>query len=136
MRTITLWNIEGVGLIILQNSGVFYTNQTGGTTCAHPVAEGVFAPLNNSPPLDRPDLSTNTQLKRLLTGAQRLTPAEADAVDRILQASADTNCVTVDRNHLSDSMEAWVYVDVKSNGDSLISGFGCCKGIITWSNSD
>lgn len=136
MPRVTLWNIEGVMLILLRDSGVIYTNQTGGHACAQPEAEGILAPFNNSPPLDQPDLSTESQLKRVLTGAQRLTPAQADEVDEILAHWQDTKCAKVDRTRLTDSMEAWVYVDVNECGDDLISGFGPCKGIITWSNSD
>ena len=136
MPRVTLWNIEGVMLILLRESGVIYTNQTGGHTCQQPEAEGILAPFNNSPPLDQPHLSTESQLKRVLTGAQRLTPAEADEVDEILARSRDTKCAKVDRARLTDSMEAWVYVEVNECGDHLISGFGPCKGILTWSNSD
>ena len=46
MRTIRLWNAEGVLAIILCPSGVTYTNQTCGTFCLQPSAEGVLAPFN------------------------------------------------------------------------------------------
>lgn len=36
---------EMLGLIVLMPSGVVFTNQTGGTACMHPDAEGIFVPL-------------------------------------------------------------------------------------------
>src|SRR5438105_11225868 len=44
-RVVELWEYHGIGLILLVPSGVRYTNQTGGTACYFPQAEGVFVPL-------------------------------------------------------------------------------------------
>jgi hypothetical protein len=44
--TIELWDLDWpMGVIVPCESGVKFTNQTGGTMCAHPVIEGVFIPL-------------------------------------------------------------------------------------------
>src|SRR6478735_2795556 len=45
--TIELWESVGLGLIVEMPSGVLYSNQTGGFSCLHPSAEGVFLPLGN-----------------------------------------------------------------------------------------
>ncbi len=42
---IELYATTGTGLIFPCESGVLYTNQTGGYACLHPVEEGVYAPL-------------------------------------------------------------------------------------------
>jgi hypothetical protein len=61
--------------------------------------------------------------------------------DAALAKSYLTRDVTVDRARLEDSHEAWVYVDFKNTvpygyGGVEISGFGVCKGIVTWEDSD
>jgi Family of unknown function (DUF6210) len=133
---VTLWNVEGVVLILLTQSGVVYSNQTGGPLCHQSEAEGILVPFNNDYPLDQPDLSLERLLARLLANAQYLTSQLADNVDALLLGSHDTSCAKVDRARLEESMEAWVCVDVDDAGDFLISGFGRCKGVITWRNSD
>ena len=133
---VTLWNVEGVVLILLRPSGIVFTNQTGGHACFHPEAEGVLVPFNNEHFLDQPELGVKRQLSNLLTNACHLTPELADKVDDILSGSHETRCAKVDRTRLQDSMEAWAYVDVDDGGECLFSGFGRCKGIITWENSD
>jgi hypothetical protein len=39
------WDTEQVGIVIACKTGVRWTNQAGGTACAHPEAEGIFLPL-------------------------------------------------------------------------------------------
>lgn len=36
---------SGCGLIVPMQSGVIWSNQTGGTCCSHPELEGIFIPL-------------------------------------------------------------------------------------------
>ena len=45
--TIRLWQSGGIGLIIPFESGVVYSNQTGGYGCLHPEVQGVYIPLVN-----------------------------------------------------------------------------------------
>jgi hypothetical protein len=46
MKTVELWDSNQLlGVIYPCQSGVEYTNQVGGTACAHPKIEGVFIPL-------------------------------------------------------------------------------------------
>ncbi len=51
-----------------------------------------------------------------------------------------TKNVKVDRNRLTDSHEAWVYVDYRNpkavDWNSGITGFGQCQAVLTWENSD
>lgn len=47
---VELWDAPDLGLYVLgliveRKSGVLWTNQTGGTYCAHPTLEGVYLPL-------------------------------------------------------------------------------------------
>jgi len=44
---IELWGIDSLfGVILECKSGVFYSNQVGGTSCQHPTVEGVYIPLH------------------------------------------------------------------------------------------
>ncbi len=44
---ISLWHTKGLGVIFLYESGIRFSNQTGGYACLHPEAEGVYVPLND-----------------------------------------------------------------------------------------
>jgi len=48
LAKIELWNLNSfMGVIVPMETGVVYTNQTGGTGCYHPEVEGLFIPLNS-----------------------------------------------------------------------------------------
>jgi hypothetical protein len=132
---VRLWHEPGVLLIILEETGIIYENQTCGCACYQSSAEGILVPFNNDPPLDQPELSTAAQLSSLLEGAHYLTN-EADRIDAILASDWVTRCARVDRFRLRDSGEAWVYVNITEEADSFLTGFGNCRGVLTWQNSD
>ncbi|MFQ5876048.1 MAG: DUF6210 family protein, partial [Dehalococcoidia bacterium] len=44
---IQLWHASGISLILPYNSGIIYSNQTGGYACYHPEAEGIYIPLTD-----------------------------------------------------------------------------------------
>ena len=46
MKKISIYELERSGLIIRMPTGVIYTNQCGGTHCAHPEVEGALLPLS------------------------------------------------------------------------------------------
>ncbi len=134
-----LWNAEGVYLIILQQSGVFYTNQVGGGACLHPEVEGILLPFNNDFLYGSSTENLYLQLSQLLENWMYLTNELANKVDILLAKYPETKCVSIDRTKLKKSMEAWVYVDIKENEHDtfrLFKGFGKTKGILTWPNSD
>ena len=135
-RTIRLWNAEGVLAIILCPSGVTYTNQTCGTFCLHPSAEGVLAPFNTDSLAEEFERSLAYKLGSYLRNVARLDEELADNIDRILGAHLDTRVASVDRSRLADSHESWIYVDLEEPPDALYAGFGRCKAVLTWSNSD
>ncbi|HEX7330792.1 MAG TPA: DUF6210 family protein [Pyrinomonadaceae bacterium] len=132
----------GLGLIILRSSGVFYIHETGGYACHHERAQGVFAPLHRPPDDDQEGL-----LVAHFTGPKwegwcddGIDEATADYVDYVLSLSPETDYLKVDRTRLDDSKEAWIYVNVHEPGHefalSPVSGFGECKGVFIWGNSD
>jgi hypothetical protein len=136
---IRLFDYTDLGLIILFPSGVLYSNQSGGYACLHPVEEGVFVPISIE------IINLSDSLTMYFTGskwrgwcAYGIDEQTADFIDQILQTTSGTNFLKVDRTKLSDSYEAWVYVDISEPNDQVpsIIGFGECKGVLTWLNSD
>jgi hypothetical protein len=51
-KVITLWEADQPILIVPAKTGIFYSNQTGGCACNHPVAEGYLYPLPRVNPMD------------------------------------------------------------------------------------
>jgi Family of unknown function (DUF6210) len=131
----------GLGLIILQPSGVFYTHETGGYACRHSQEQGVFVPIHRGPDDDQESL-----LIDYFTGPkwggwcdEGIDEETAKYVDHVLSLGPETDCLTVDRTRLADSMEAWIYVDVHEPAEDPVArfyGFGECKGVFIWGNSD
>jgi hypothetical protein len=136
MRRVVLWNLEGAAAVVLEPTGIVYSNQTCGHACLQPEAEGILIPFNDDPPLDEPEGALWRRLSRLLEGAHSLTPDLANAVDAALAAQPNTKCARVDHSRLADSHEAWIYVDLDGATSGLLEGFGKSKAVLTWPNSD
>ena len=130
-----------MGLIILQPSGAFYTHETGGYACFHESAEGVFVPLYEGTEENQEGL-----LIAHFTGPKwegwcddGIDEPTAEYIDYVFSLSPTTNNLRVDRVRLDDCKEAWIYVTIREPGEdsaSPISGFGDCKGVFVWGNSD
>lgn len=149
---IQLWDSVGLGVIIRCESGVVITNQTGGTHCLHPGAEGVFVPLRNDCLLkDHIFISPEHDLTAWFVGPKHrgagatsgLDAEDADFIDGLLQRNRLHPAIQVDRSHLEESHEAWVHVLITEDehGDAdlaIFANFGPYprQGILTWCNSD
>lgn len=122
-----------------------------GTACLAPELEGAFLPLRNDcSSKDRKFLSPEHELAEHFVGPKwrgtgaisGIDEADADVIDAIVKKYELNNFLKVDRTRLSDSHEAWVYVEILgSEGDtqtSLCSGFEPYPrpGVLTWCNSD
>ena len=135
-------SLNSAGVIILVNSGVIYENVTCGTACVRRCEEGVLL-LPTMPELV-PDSSTEVylcpveaKLKAMEWGPiQGINVVRASEIDSVLKNYGFTKGISVDKTRLQESEEAWVYVDVEPAELSLYSGFGSCKGVIVWANSD
>ncbi|MDI3288350.1 DUF6210 family protein [Polyangium sp. 15x6] len=148
-----------LGLIVLRATGVSFFNQAGGVCCLQPVEEGIFVPLG-APEVEQA-LSEYILATYGPAGTSRLDRKDADVVDQLLAKDRNTRMLSVDRARIHDSCEAWIYVDIGAHPDrypelpiegnertwadpnspinqslSLIFGFGRCKGVLTWPNSD
>lgn len=136
MRQIRLWNASGVLVIICCPSGVKYTNQTCGHACRHPSEEGVLAPFNFDALPEDYESTLEGRLSTLLADVQYLNANLADEIDAILATSQETRGARVDRSRLNESHESWLYVDLVELPEGLLTGFGVCKAVLTWPNSD
>ena len=136
LRHASLDGLSQAALIVLMPSGVAYNAVVGGTWCRQEIAEGVLVPFDNDPSLAAPELALHAQLRKLLWEIVGLTNELADAVDHLLSKHRFTIGARVDRARLAESTEAWVYVDLRETDHSLLRGFGNCKAVLTWPNSD
>lgn len=130
---------NGVGIIISYKSGVFFTNQTGGLACHHPIYEGIYTPLD----LDNPisffnDIHLADIFDAYTTKDFIITLDDADKLDIIFSKHPNMKRFIVDRSKLKESEEAWIYVIMKHDNYQYadIQGFKECKAVIIYENSD
>jgi len=143
---IQLWDTVGIGLIIEYPSGMFFSNQTGGTSCQHPSIEGIYVPLcNDYSEADKQFISPEIDLikhfvgqKYTGTGATKgIDEEDTTIITEILTRyflnefiSVDTDKVKMEQSH-----EAWIHVKISNL--YLLEGFPKeLSGILTWSNSN
>ncbi|WP_338846302.1 DUF6210 family protein [Massilia sp. W12] len=134
---ICLYNLEQVGIIILDDRGLLYFNQAGGTACLQPSAKGYFVPISNGPPLDQPELALDVKLTEVTQDLVGLNPAVAQEINLLLMEVSSSDRYEVDLSKLALSSEAWVYVRVYPQGN--YSTYGASEpfeAILTWPNSD
>lgn len=136
---IHVWETASLGLIILYPSGVLVSNQTGGSACLRPEAEGIYVPLR----------AEAIELEQYFTGepwngacCNGIDHAAANRIDDYL-TSVDHGALaflSVNRQRLHESHEAWIYVNIEETPPtsplSLFTGFGKASGILTFPNSD
>lgn len=134
MRAVIKLYDAGLGLIISYPTGVTYSNQTGGTFCLQPELEGAFIPL------DAPDAEAALEAWFTTGGGEviRLPTSDADRIDEILRESQLAPGITVDRDRLAESSEAWIYVSLHETEHAMFRGFAPYprSAVLTWQNSD
>src|SRR3990167_9338730 len=127
---IDLGMTDAFGIIWLEENGEVYSNQTGGYSCSHPEARGVFQPLQSCLEESFEDHfagASSVYGGWCMDGIEEKT---ADWLDSVFEWTKDFLDQTlakcrVDREKMKKSMEAWVYIKM---GDK--------KGVLTWNNSD
>jgi hypothetical protein len=140
-KEIYLYDLDRLGLILLEPSGVFYYNQVCGYSCLQKFEEGIFSYIRD----DGQELYK--AVSEYLLYKDSLTLEDANFLDNQFIQSCDAKYLRVDRNRLGDSMEAWVYVTIdQSLNDNLkresvyyntaFKGFTCTGAVLTWDNSD
>ncbi|MBT3817172.1 MAG: hypothetical protein HOE80_00850 [Candidatus Magasanikbacteria bacterium] len=133
-KIVSLYNSLGVHLIFKINSGVIYTNQTGGHACCQSFEEGVLLPFNSE--YVHKESIIEKELSSITNNNIFLSPEIADKIDKIFMKYSVTKCAKVDRIKLKESMEAWVHVIISENKECEFYNFYDGKGILTWNNSD
>lgn len=121
---------NGNYLIIEDEAGVTYSNQTHGTACAHPEITGFLVPINSRIYSEDNMILTESNVAAINQDLQKLNEIGDFGYDFI-----------VDESRLHESGEAWVYiVGTRQKNDNplyVINGFGqVIKGVITCENSD
>jgi hypothetical protein len=140
-KEICLYDLDRLGLILLEPSGIFYHNQICGHACLQRFEEGFFAYIRDDGKELYKAVSEYTLYK------DHLTPEDADVLDGQFIQSFDAKYLRVDRSRLNDSMEAWVYVTIdQSFNDNIkdesvyyntaFKGFTSSRAVLTWDNSD
>ena len=146
MPSIELDDTVGLGLIISYESGVVYSNQTGGTACLQPEYKGVFISLRNDCAIENNSLlSPEIDLCQYFEGSAHAGVGATDGIDlkdieyieSVLKKYNLDSFVSIDRDRTSKSHEAWIYVLITSDSD-VFSGFGPFprEAVLTWANSD
>ena len=116
---IDLWQLHPiVGIIVAHPSGVVYTNQTGGYSTCHPSMEGVFVPLPRAGALQA--------------------ALDEHFFDGPKWEGSCARGITVNRDHLRESMEAWIHLTIgrHADDDTAVSGLDGNAAVLTWENSD
>ena len=144
--TVRLYELVGTALVVSSPTGIWYSNQTMGTSCLQPEYEGILVPVGND--VSIPDwklMSPEIALTEYFEGpvhsgtgaSQGLTEADADHVDAVLARWNQLAGVRVDRAALRTSHEAWVHV-LLSSECQIIEGWTQfpAHAVLTWANSD
>jgi hypothetical protein len=135
MNIIELWSLENLyGIIVLAKTGVWYSNQVGGTCCCHPKAEGYYVPLpifwhpEHDVLIDRAEPYNRDLVEKFLTSSQDL-PMYFEPLDNDYLATLDLL-----EDHNTDLYEAWVPVKIIHSYNNLLPKGKI--GILTYVNSD
>ena len=137
-----LWDGIGLGAIVSFPTGVLYSNQTGGTSCLHPELEGAYIPLDAD--LGEELYAYFAGPKHRGTGATGgLDSEDAAFIEMLLAKRRLSTFISLDRNRLHESHEAWVWAMLTGDGGgtpdcTLFAGLGPYPraAVLTWDNTD
>jgi hypothetical protein len=148
----TLWDFDIAGIIVLESSGHFYTHQTDGCACHHPIAQGSLIPISHGDSGIMRAFDECCGIRN--TFGKKLSPLNKSKIIQPLNKHCKNIHIpfTVDYSMWDKSEEAWVYGHVNLNklNDLLkrcpsdlrsklykkpISS-GIVQSILIWENSD
>lgn len=136
MLRFSLYDLNGVGVVVALPTGVIYSNQTGGSACLQPELEGAFLPVNSQHEDGDPQ-GLEAQLTGLFVSSAHFDEKLADRVDAVLRRFDETHGISVDRMRYGDSHEAWIFVMIQQMPSGTLRGVeGPLAGVLTWTNSD
>lgn len=126
-----------IGIIMPMKSGIIWTNQSGGTCCAHPELEGVYIPLGSHHYAFDESTKKDPLCDYVTTYKRELVEAFLD-VTRLKRAFApvdDVDALPVLFGAGIRLLEAWVPVRVACPPDQL-KDWQDAWGVIVYPNSD
>ncbi|WP_227430509.1 DUF6210 family protein [Psychrobacter sp. I-STPA6b] len=139
-KRIDLYSLTGAMLIYPTPSGIWLNNQVGGHACLQKQVQGILIPIEQH--YNNHALLSDLELKlyEIFAGCVSVTETMADCFDKLMQAEVTTNFICINRDKLTDSCEAWVYVWVNQTPLADFQGFAqdneYFEAILTWNNSD
>jgi len=144
---VDLNDYEGLGLVVQRDTGVRYSNQTGGGSVHHPELEGLFIPLPDPRRGIARRLTSHFTGPKWRGGCDRgIDDETARFIDGLIGARYWIGPLHVDRDQLQRSEEAWIWVrlgdpdDVKKiYGERIepsLHGVRDARAVLTWPNSD
>ena len=135
---VELLSITQTVLIVPRITGIIYTNQVGGTECDHPELEGFIVPIEYDLHIDNFQESLTYKLCEMFPEGNPgvVEHRDAERIQKLLDRSPFTKCVTIDWGKLKMSKESWIYVIVNGTLDDTIENGKIKEAILTWPNSD
>lgn len=147
---VRLDHLRGPALIVRYPTGIVYCNQACGTACLQPELEGALVPFDVYTKFEGSYAYLEGELTDYFTGQKHkgagapggLDNEDADFIDRLLQQINLDLYVSVDRECLRDSMEAWVWIVLelppKVSTSHTVQRFvePHMTGVLIWPNSD
>ncbi len=136
MRECCLYNLEQAAVILLDEGGVCYFNNTGGSAAIQSRAAGFLVPVSNDPPQDQPELALARRLSAVIKNKIGITHADAAAINDLLREMSSSDFYCVDETRLEQSLESWVFIKIRPQGEySQFQGFDEFTAILTWPSS-
>ena len=142
---VRLYEHAGTALVIPHSTGIVYSNQAGGHACLQPQTEGFLVPIANDVGLATthefrsPENELFHYFTELHSCGAPLTEADAQRIESIMHQLPQWDNLSVDRDRLDESVEAWVFVTVAESKQKpiLVDGLDYpVRAILTWTNSD
>jgi len=125
-----------LGVFFKGETGVVYSNQTGGTACAQPQIEGFFVLLNGGAPEDEQDPFHDEWPHEYRKGD----PERVEKLLRVLGYEKVFEAPSLSELAAEEIGEAWIPVKVKEDATGFnadpVEGLRGRVGILTYPNSD
>ena len=132
-KSVSLYPLSQLALILLIPTGVKYHNQTGGHSCCQREAEGLLVFVDNGRLYDSLVKYAEEDKGGWWTESDL---SDADYLDMLFENSGDSY-LKINRERIPESHEAWIYVNIDCNYEyPTYGGFSSKHGILTWDNSD
>lgn len=138
-KTVELFMSSVTSFIVPCESGVIWSNQTGGVNCAHPSIEGVLLPLFGRICFPESFLNTWCDLSKYEEGAVGACLYDAQLNGDFRPLNVDELFLFVQSDICPRFGEAWLPLAIREEPmmmPDVLGPFAGQAGILTWANSD